>query len=239
MILSLALPGGIFAAFTLLDIALWAQGASSAVPFSTMALLLLLWCDAYRHALHAPAGVHILFLITKSRLCMSHSSNARYLPTFATYAEPATSSLIYKYATSTMMGPHPHLTHIKPPFHSHRSALALAPSSACALPARSPPAGWACTFPCSPSAPFSASDKQQITSTFSPTRLRARCRLSRSPCTRCSRGCSAVSYPLAQPPLSSPLCTRRRGTEGSTRWAYLNLPPPALNLSVLRRRGDF
>ena len=42
--LSFVLPGGVFASFTLLDVALWAQGASSAVPFSTMAALLLLWC---------------------------------------------------------------------------------------------------------------------------------------------------------------------------------------------------
>lgn len=41
--LSFALPGSVFAAFTALDLVLWARGATSAVPLTTLLALLLLW----------------------------------------------------------------------------------------------------------------------------------------------------------------------------------------------------
>ncbi len=47
--LSFALPGAVFFGFSVLNVALWAQGASSAVPFSAMGALLALWLG-----LHVP-----------------------------------------------------------------------------------------------------------------------------------------------------------------------------------------
>jgi len=91
-VLSLALPGGIFAAFTLLDVALWAQGASSAVPFSTMALLLLLWL-----------GVHVPLLALGSALGFRRAPDethvftnqiARSVPPQPLYLHPALTGLL-------------------------------------------------------------------------------------------------------------------------------------------------
>jgi len=89
--LSFALPGSVFAAFTALDLVLWARGASSAVPLTTLLALLLLWLG-----LHVPllaTGASLGFRQPRAEDPCFTNLIPRQIPTQPLWAHPLVAAL--------------------------------------------------------------------------------------------------------------------------------------------------